>query len=279
MLERLFKKPVDDSTVSLWRDRKALGTEEYEKHAANIKNSLGWLEVVDWIRPHMEEILEEGLSIIRTHAVNMWVIDSLGALVPKAEIDKTLEEKDLHSGPPNSSIESHGYAKRVLDIYSRQLRKQYGLNAINCILQNMYGPEDSLDLSKTKVVMSLVKRFLEAKRSNNDNVELWGSGRALRQFLYVKDAAEILVKLLQEYEEEDPINVSPDEEVSIKELAETIRGLTGFNGDIIWDKTKGDGQLRKRLDNSKLKKYIDYNFTPLKVGLRETIEWYKNLGL
>lgn len=191
--------------------------------------------------------------------------------------DTVLKEEHLHAGPPNPSIESHGYAKRLLDIGSRQLRKQYDMNAVTCILQNLYGPRDSLDLSKTKVVMALIKRFVDAKDKNIPNIELWGSGIARREFVYVEDAAKALLQVYLNYNDDNPVNIASDVEITIRELAHTIKFLVGYTGQIVWLTEKGDGQLRKKLDTTKMHQYLDLQFTPLEEGLKETIKWYQTI--
>jgi len=188
-----------------------------------------------------------------------------------------LREDDLHQAPPNPTVESHGYAKRVLEIGSRQIRYQYGINSVTCILQNLMGPYDSLDLDKSKVVMSLIKRFVTAKNNNSPKVELWGSGIAKRQFLFAPDAAQAILRVIQNYNEELPINITPPYEVSIKELAEKIKGIIRYEGRIEWLTDKGDGQLRRKLDTYRMNQYLSLDFTPFDEGLRKTIEWYQKL--
>ena len=186
-----------------------------------------------------------------------------------------LYEENLHKGEPNPTVESHGYAKRLLDIGSRQIRLQYGINAVTCIPQNLFGEHDSLDLNKTKVVMALIKRFVDARNNQSPSIELWGSGAACRQFLYVDDATKAIVQVIKSYNDPYPVNITPPEETSIKELAEKIKHLTGYQGEILWDTTKGDGQLRRKLSDVKMKQHLNLAFTPLDEGLRKTIEWYE----
>jgi GDP-L-fucose synthase len=190
--------------------------------------------------------------------------------------DTVLKETDLLLGSPNTSIESHGLAKRNMDAYSRQLRKQYGLNAVTCILQNTYGEGDSTDLEKTKVVMSLIKKFVDARNNNSMFVELWGSGQPLRELIYAWDAAEGIIQVMERYDEDMPINIGSDVEVTIKELANIIKDLVGFKGEVVWNTTKSDGQMRKKLDLTKMYQYLNFNITPLVRGLKETILWYEH---
>lgn len=190
--------------------------------------------------------------------------------------EEELQEDDLHKGPPNSSIESHGYAKRVLDIYSRQLNKQYGLNAVCAIVNNSFGPYDSFSPEKTKVIGAMIKRFVDAKDKGLEFVECWGSGIAKREFIYCDDVAKFLLLALEKYNDSSkPINIGSPDEISIKELAETTAKLVGYEGEIRWLKEKGDGQLRKKLDLTRMNEVFgECKYTKFEDGLKKTIEWY-----
>ncbi len=190
--------------------------------------------------------------------------------------EDVLKEADLWNGRPNKSIESHGFAKRMLDAFSHQLYLQHGLKAKTCILTNCYGPFDSFSIEKTKVVGALIKRFTLAAQDNAENVLCWGSGKPLRELMYSPDAAECIIQCLEKYDNFDlPLNIGSDQEVSIKELSEIIAGLCDYKGEILWDLTKTDGQLRKKLETSRMKEYITHEMTPLASGLLQTINWYR----
>lgn len=195
-----------------------------------------------------------------------------------ADLDQEeLKETDLWAGLPNKSVESHGFAKRMLHVFSRQLYKQHAMRAKTCILTNSFGPYDSFSIEKTKVVGALIKRFTQAKKDNAENVLCWGSGKVLREFIYAPDAAECIVQCLEKYDNyEIPLNIGSDQEISIKELSETIAYLVGYKGEILWDLTQPDGQLRKKLDTGRMKQYIKHEMTPLISGLAQTISWYNN---
>lgn len=195
-----------------------------------------------------------------------------------ADLNKVLEEEDLHSGQPNPTIEAHGYAKRILDIFSRQLHKQYNTNAVTVILNNAYGENDNTDIEKTKMIMGLIKRFIDAKKYGSPHVTLWGSGNPLRSVIYAQDAAECIVQALEKYDDPTmPLNITNPEEKSIKEYAEVIAKLVGYDGLIECDTSKPDGQMRKQLSDKRMKKYINIHWTPLEEGLKNTIEWYKKI--
>lgn len=195
------------------------------------------------------------------------------------EKDSELLEWDLHEGPPNPSIESHGYAKRILDIYSRQLAKQYELNAVTAIVNNSFGQYDSFSPEKTKVIGAFIKKYVDAKEQNLPFVENWGTGKALREFIYCKDVAQLLLRVLYKYNDTTlPINIGHPDEISIKELAEKISKLVGYSGETRWLPEKGDGQLRKKLYIRRMEREIlddkQFDYTPFDLALSETIEWY-----
>lgn len=190
--------------------------------------------------------------------------------------DYVLQEEDLWEGLPHESIEAHGLAKRNLHAYSRQLKKQYDLDAVCVTLQNSYGPFDSWDENKTKAIAAIIKRFINAKDQGLSSVTCWGTGVAQRSFIYCKDAGEAIVQSLERFEDvETPLNIGTDKEITIKELVSLIADLVGYEGEILWDHSKPDGQLRKFLDNSRMKQILNVKFTPLSAGLVETIKWYR----
>lgn len=187
-----------------------------------------------------------------------------------------LSESDLWIGKPNASIECHGFAKRNLDAYSRQLSKQYGLNYVCCIVNNSYGPKDNFTLEKTKVIGALIKKFVDAYDQNLNEVVCWGTGTPLREFIYCHDAGDGIVQVLEKYDDiNEPINITSGQEISIKDLTIMIADIIGYKGKITWDTSKGDGQMRKKLNMDKMNKYLNIKFTPLRVGLEATIKWYR----
>jgi GDP-L-fucose synthase len=219
-----------------------------------------------------------GLNVLRSCAkLKVNKVLSIISSCAVAESGDELREEDLHKGRPNPSIESHGYAKRILDIYSRMLHKQYGLNAICAIVNNSFGEYDSFSPEKTKVIGAMIKRFVDAKEQKLPFVECWGTGVAKREFIYAGDVAKLLLLILEKYTDNmTPINIGSPNEITIKELAETTANLVGYKGEIRWLKEKGDGQLRKKLELSKLNSLLDrsFTYTPFKIALAKTIEWY-----
>lgn len=185
-----------------------------------------------------------------------------------------LQESSLWEGKCNYTIESHGLARRCIEGYTRQLNKA-GARIVTCVVNNSFGPGDSFNPEKTKVIGGLINKFVEAKETDKNHVVCWGTGAPLREFIYCEDVAACLLQVLDNYEDlQEPLNIGSGQEISIKELSEMIARIVGFTGDIYWDTSKPDGQMRKKLLCKKMQKYITYNFTPIEVGLRKTIEWY-----
>lgn len=187
-----------------------------------------------------------------------------------------LEEENYYMGMPNKSIRAHGFAKRNLHGLSVAAYEQFGLKTNTVIVTNLYGPFDSFDVNRTKVVGALIKKFVDAKNNNSPTVECFGTGKPLREFMYVEDAAAALVKTLEVYEDyETPLNIGTGTDVTIKYLAETIADIVGYKGEIYWDVSKGDGQMKKLLSVKRMREYLgDIPITDLRTGLEKTIQWY-----
>ncbi|CAD2218855.1 RmlD substrate binding domain/NAD dependent epimerase/dehydratase family/GDP-mannose 4,6 dehydratase/Polysaccharide biosynthesis protein, putative [Angomonas deanei] len=192
--------------------------------------------------------------------------------------DKTtypINERMLHDGAPHSSNEPYAYAKRMQDVLSRAYRREYGSNFISIIPTNIYGPHDNYHLEDGHVVPALIHKFYLAKKENKP-VTVFGTGKPLRQFIYSEDLAELLLWAMRKYEEEGPIilSVGEEDEVSIGDVVSMISKAIGFEGEIIYDSTKADGQFKKTADNSKLRTYLpDYKFTPMEEGIKKSVEW------
>jgi GDP-L-fucose synthase len=182
-------------------------------------------------------------------------------------------ENDLYEGRPHISVECHGLAKRAVEAYGRQVEKQYGIKFVTCIANNSFGPFDNFS-SGGKVISGMIKKFYEAKKNNEPSLTLWGTGKPLREFIYCKDIAEGLIQVMKIYNIYSPINLTSDYEISIKDLAYKIKDIIGYNGVIIFDTAKQDGQMRKKMNSDKMKKYLDFAITDFDVALKETIDWY-----
>ncbi len=189
------------------------------------------------------------------------------------------KEEDLWNGYPEETNAPYGLAKKMMLVQSQSYRTQYGFNSIFLLPVNLYGPGDNFDPESSHVVPALIKKFLDAKEKNLKEVIVWGSGLATREFLFVDDAAEGIILAAVHYNKPDPVNIGSTFEISIKDLAELISKLTDFKGQIVWDKTKPDGQPRRKLDVSKAEKEFGFKAkTGFEEGLKKTINWYKKQG-
>jgi GDP-L-fucose synthase len=187
-------------------------------------------------------------------------------------------EADLWNGYPEETNAPYGLAKKMLLAQAQAYRQQYGFNAIYLLPVNLYGPGDNFDLQSSHVIPALIRKCVEARESGSDSVEVWGTGTPTREFLYVEDAARAIVLAAERYDAPAPVNVGSSEEISIRELAELIVELSGFRGTIAWDRTKPDGQPRRKLDVQRAWEGFGFrSSTDFRTGLAETIRWYRSL--
>ena len=185
-------------------------------------------------------------------------------------------EDDLWNGYPEETNAPYGLAKKMLLVQSQAYRQQYGFNSIFLLPVNLYGPGDNFNPDTSHVIPALIKKCFDAMEAGRKFIEVWGTGKATREFLYVEDAAEGIILAAERYDKSDPVNLGCDFEISIKDLVELIVKLTGFPGEIRWDPSKPDGQPRRRLSVERAKK--EFGFTAkvgFEQGLKETIEWYR----
>ncbi len=185
------------------------------------------------------------------------------------------KEEDLWNGYPEETNAPYGLAKKNLLIGCQAFANQYGSNFIHLIPVNMYGEHDHFSLEDSHVIPAMIRKFHEAKEAQSSSVKLWGDGSASREFLYAGDCAEAIWKAFRAYDKADPVNIGASKETTIKELATIIQKLTKFNGDIIWDANKPNGQPRRCLDTTKAKEEFDFEAkTTLEEGIRKTYDWY-----
>lgn len=185
------------------------------------------------------------------------------------------KEEDLWNGYPEETNAPYGLAKKMLLVQAQAYRQQYGFNAIYLLPVNLYGPGDNFDPRSSHVIPALIRRFVEAKKENLPDVVIWGTGKATREFLYAEDAAEAIVLATEKYSKSDPVNIGASFEISIKDLARLIKRIVGYKGKIVWDKSKPDGQPRRKLDVSRARKEFGFkSATNFEKGLRKTIKWY-----
>ena len=186
-------------------------------------------------------------------------------------------EDDLWNGYPEETNAPYGLAKKMLLVQSQAYRQQYGLNAITLFPVNLYGPYDNFDLNSSHVIPALIRKVIESQESNSNVIEVWGTGTASREFLFVRDAARGIALATDKFDKPDPVNLGSGEEITIRQLVQLISELCGFNGEIRWDSTKPDGQPRRCLEVSRAKQEFGFSAeTQLRDGLKETIEWYRN---
>lgn len=185
------------------------------------------------------------------------------------------QEKNLWNGYPEETNAPYGLAKKMLLVQAEAYRQQYDFNAIFLLPVNLYGPGDNFNPESSHVIPALIKRFYEAKQEKLPSVTVWGTGRATREFLYVTDAARGIVMATQKYNDSDPINIGAGFEISIKDLVKKIKAIVGYQGKVLWDTTKPDGQPRRMLDTSRAHKRFGFRAkTDFDSGLHQTITWY-----
>jgi GDP-L-fucose synthase len=188
-----------------------------------------------------------------------------------------LTEDQLHLGPPHDSNFGYAYAKRMVDVQLKAIRKQYGNNYISVIPNNMYGEYDNFDLENGHVIPALIRKIWEAKQNNKPSFEVWGDGEVYREFTYSEDIAAAILFCLEHYEGAEPINIGNTQEYKLKDVITLICKELEYNGEIVYDTTKPKGQVRKPTSNAKFIElgWREEMYTPLEVGLKKTCAWFK----
>jgi len=215
------------------------------------------------------------MEAARQEAVEKFVAVATACAYPKfAKIP--FKEEDLWNGYPEETNAPYGLAKKMLLVQSQAYRQQYGFNAIYLLPVNLYGPGDNFDLESCHVIPASIRKFTDAVKNKETRVEVWGTGAASREFLYVEDAAEGIVLATEKYNKPEPVNIGSGLEIRIRDLVKLMAELTGFKGKIGWDTSKPDGQPRRRLNTSRAKNEFGFEAkTDLREGLIRTVEWYK----
>jgi len=190
-----------------------------------------------------------------------------------------LSVEHIHDGEPPQSHYAYSYTKRMIEVQSRAYRDQYGCNFVNVVPCNIYGPRDNYNLNNSHVIPALIHKFYLAKK-NNTIMEVWGDGSPQREFIYSKDLAFILVEVLKKYDNRKPLVVSPDEFVTIKDVVNQLCDIFDFEGEIVYQGQKMNGQIKKPSDNTQMKKFLmdycpNFNFTDFTTGLNESTEWFQ----
>jgi GDP-L-fucose synthase len=191
-------------------------------------------------------------------------------------VEAPFREENLWNGYPEESNAPYGLAKKMMLVLSDAYRRQYGFDSCVPIIANLYGPNDNFDLESSHVIAAMIRKYVEAQERGDDQVTLWGTGTPSREFLYVDDAARALLLAAERLEVSDPVNVGTGTETRIRDLAETIERLVGFDGETVWDASKPDGQPKRFLDISRARELMGYEPTvPLEEGLARTIESFR----
>ncbi len=186
------------------------------------------------------------------------------------------KEEDLWQGYPEETNAPYGVAKKALLVMAQAYRRQYGTNAIYLLPVNLYGPRDNFDLETSHVIPALIRKCVEAREAGADHVEVWGDGSPSREFLHARDAAEGIVMATERYDGSDPVNLGTGHEITIRALAELIKDLSGFEGELRWNNEHPNGQPRRCLDVSRALDRFGWRArTCLEDGLKETIVWYE----
>ena len=185
-------------------------------------------------------------------------------------------EEDLWNGYPEETNAPYGLAKKMMLVQSQTYRAQYGFHSIFLIPVNLYGPGDNFHLESSHVIPALIRKCIDGQARGERSIEVWGDGTPTREFLFVEDAAEGILLAAERYDDSQPVNLGSGREIRIRELAEMIARLTGFEGRFDWDTTKPNGQPRRALDTSRAETLFGFRSqTSFEAGLRKTIDWYR----
>src|SRR5687767_7753467 len=212
----------------------------------------------------------------RLHGVKKFV--AIGTVCAYPKFTPTpFKEDDLWSGYPEETNAPYGLAKKMMLVQSQSYREQYGFNSIFLLPANLYGPGDNFDLESSHVIPALIRKCVEAREAGEPFINAWGTGEASREFLYVEDCAEAIVRAAATYDESEPVNIGTGTEIQIRDLTNVIVRLTRFEGDIRWQHDRPDGQPRRRLDVTRAQAKFGFRaHTQLEDGLRRTIDWYES---
>ena len=217
------------------------------------------------------ELIEEA----RRRGIEKFVATGTICSYPK-DTPVPFREEDLWNGYPEETNAPYGLAKKMMLVQSQAYRQQYGFNSIFLLPVNLYGARDNFDLHSSHVIPALIRKCVEAVDRGSEEVVIWGTGRATREFLHADDCARGLLLAAERYDSSEPVNIGAGFEISIRELAHLIAELTEFRGKLVWDESKPDGQPRRCLDTMRAKEAFGFVAEiPFKDGLRQTIEWYR----
>jgi len=275
--ENLFLPTFEELDLRKWEDcQKAVKRQEIIIHLAAKVGGIGLNREIPGEMFYDNAIM--GIQLMeaaRQAGVEKFVAISTICAYPKFT-PVPFKEDDLWLGYPEETNAPYGLAKKMSLVQAQAYRQQYGFNAISLIPVNMYGQGDSFDPKKSHVIAALISKVYQAKKEGKNFIEVWGTGKATREFLYVEDGAEGIILATEKYDKPEPVNLGSGMEISIKDLVQLICKLMDFKGEVHWDTTKPDGQPRRRLDVSKAKKEFGFQAkTNFEEGLKKTIQWYE----
>lgn len=215
------------------------------------------------------------MEAARLTGVKKYVNIIAGCAYPGDPRDGILREDEFEAGPMHPTVENYGMTKRAAVMQAKCYRRQYGFEAISLILINLYGPGEHFHPDRSHALAALLRKFYEARRDGLPEVVLWGTGRPIREWLYVEDAAEGIVQAAELYSDVEPLNIAVGQGYTIAELAAIIQEIVGYRGRIVYDSTKPDGALRKTGDIGKMKAILNWEPpTPIREGIRRTLDWF-----
>src|SRR3989338_7254968 len=198
-----------------------------------------------------------------------------GCSYPGYVDNEEMNEEEYWNGELHESIFSFGFPRKASTVYGLALKKQYNFNSIHLIMANMFGPGEHFNPDQSKALAGLIKKMYEAKKENAPEVEVWGTGKPTRDWLYVKDGAEAILRATTSYDRVDPLNIATGIGISVKKLAETIKKVIGYKGNLVYNTEKPDGALHKTFGIKKMKKNLGWvPSTPIEKGIKETVEWF-----
>ncbi len=286
IINRLHEDGVSDSQISVPRSKEmdlriwencleAVRDKDLVIHLAARVGGIGFNQKYPAFLFYDNAII--GIQIIeaaRREGVEKCVILGTVCAYPKFT-PVPFQEKNLWDGYPEETNAPYGLAKKMLLVQSQAYRQQYGFNSIYLLPVNLYGPRDNFNPESSHVIPALIRKFVEAVEEGHKSVEVWGTGAASREFLYVDDCARAIVLATERYNKPDPVNIGAGREISIRDLVSLIGKLTGFEGEIRWDSSKPDGQPRRCLDVSRAKKEFGFEAEiSFEEGLKAAIDWY-----
>ena len=287
ILEGLRKRGCEDILVPKIEDYDLVNLEDVMRMYDNMKPDIviHLAAVVGGIganREHPGEFfyknLMMGVQLIeqgRVRAIEKFVAIGTICAYPKFT-PVPFKEEELWNGYPEETNAPYGLAKKMLLVQSQAYRAEYGFNSIFLLPVNLYGPGDNFDPASSHVIPALIKKCADAIETGADHIDCWGTGRVSREFIYAADAAEGILLATEHYNGDEPVNIGAGFEITIKDLAEKIAELTGFEGELRWDSSKPDGQPRRCLDTSRAKEYFGFEArTDFDEGLEATIKWYR----